>query len=77
MIMIEKVIVIIAGLGAIIVGSFIAIRSWRRIVNLEDAHLPHPHGEQGITWSSRDLWHASICIIAGILLLIVGLLLKG
>jgi len=75
--MIIKVILIIAGLAAIIVGSYIAIKKWRRIVDLEDAHLPHPHGEQGISQSSRDMIQASICIFAGIIVLMVGLFLKG
>jgi hypothetical protein len=75
--MIVKVIVIIAGAIAMIVGIVIAIIKWRRIVDLEDAHLPHPHGLAGITKSSRGMVQAEICIFAGIIILMVGLFLKG
>ncbi len=74
--MIIKLILIIVGLAATVVGIVIARKSWRTIVDIEDAHLPYPHGVSRINKYSRDLGQALICMFAGVIVLIIGIAIK-
>ncbi len=75
--MVIKWILIAAGLAALVLGIFFFQKSWRGIIAVEDAHLPRPHGEQRITELSFNLLLAIVGTIVGIILLMIGLLLKG
>ena len=75
--MVIKWILIAVGLAALVLGVYFFQKAWRGIIAVEDAHLPRPHGERRITELSFNLSLAIVGTIVGIVLLMIGLLLKG